>query len=286
MFEFSSFGFVKNNDSDFEFDSEYSTDLDVLQNLPNIGIVISVGDGIARCSNLEEVGSGEMVLFIKSNVRGIALNLEEDVVSIMILGNESIIFEGDIVKRLSTPVTVPVGPSTLGRVLNSLGASSDDKNNLLFSDNESSFFPIEVKAPGIIRRKPVRRAMITGIKAIDSMIPVGQGQRELIIGDRQTGKTAIAIDSILYQVDLSKLLQNDFLNFHLFVGEQNNLFQDNEIVCIYVAIGQKKSTISQLFNMLMGSENIKSLTVILASASDPVSLQFLAPYSGCTMGEY
>ncbi len=220
------------------------------------GTVLSVGDGVARVYGLENAMAGELVEF-SSGVTGMVLNLESDSVGVVILGEDQEIREGDVVKRTKRIVQVPVGEGLLGRVVDVLGNPIDGKGPI----ESKEFRVVETKAPGIITRQPVHEPLQTGIKAIDSMIPIGRGQRELIIGDRQTGKTAIAIDTIINQ------------------GNQ-------DVKCFYVAIGQKKSTVAQVVEKLREAGALKYTTVIVASASDPAPLQFLAPYSGCAMAEY
>ncbi len=220
------------------------------------GSVLSVGDGVARVYGLENAMAGELVEF-SSGVSGMVLNLESDSVGVVILGEDREIKEGDTVKRTKKVVQVPVGEGLLGRVVDVLGQPIDGKGPIVSKE----FRNVETKAPGIIFRQPVHEPLQTGIKAIDSMIPIGRGQRELIIGDRQTGKTAIAIDTIINQ------------------GNQ-------DVKCFYVAIGQKKSTVAQVVEKLRSSGALKYTTVVVASASDPAPLQFLAPYTGCTMAEY
>ncbi|KAK1258624.1 hypothetical protein QJS04_geneDACA024308 [Acorus gramineus] len=229
-----------------------------------IGRVISVGDGIARVDGLNEIQAGEMVEF-SNGVQGIALNLENENVGIVIFGSDTAIKEGDLVKRTGSIVDVPVGKAMLGRVVDALGVPIDGKGAL--SDYERK--RVEVKAPGIIERKSVHEPMQTGLKAVDSLVPIGRGQRELIIGDRQTGKTAIAIDTILNQKQLNSR-----------GNEQEKLY------CVYVAIGQKRSTVAQLVQILSANQALEYSILVAATASDPAPLQFLAPYSGCAMGEY
>lgn len=235
-----------------------------------IGIVVSVGDGVAKVIGLKNIQAGEFVTFNSSQtstpVQGIALNLETEVVSIAIFGNDRLIAEGDEVKRGFKLVSVPTGEELLGRVVDALGNTIDGKAPVNVSDE--AYLPIEIKAPGIITRKTVNEPVQTGITAIDSMIPIGRGQRELIIGDRQTGKTAIAVDTIINQRP-----------YH-----QNN--DSNKLYCVYVAIGQKRSTVVQIVERLKKENAFSYTTVVAATASDPASLQYLAPYSGCTIGEY
>ncbi|MBN9343304.1 MAG: F0F1 ATP synthase subunit alpha [Caedibacter sp. 38-128] len=229
-----------------------------------IGHVLEVGDGIARVFGLENVQAGEMVEF-PQGIQGMALNLESDNVGIVVLGETSAIKEGDIVKRTGRIVEVPTGDSLLGRVVDALGYPLDGKGSL----EKTKKARIEVKAPGIIARQSVTEPMQTGIMAIDALVPIGRGQRELIIGDRQTGKTAIAIDTILNQ------------------KKKNEIVPDSEkLYCIYVAIGQKKSTIAQIVKILEEQGAMAYTTIVVATASDPASMQFLAPYSGTAMGEY
>ena len=233
-------------------------------NIDEIGRVLSVGDGIARVYGLNKIQAGEMVEFA-SGVRGMALNLENDNVGIVLFGNDSAIREGDIVKRTGTIVDVPVGKGTLGRVLDGLGNPIDGKGPLKDVTRRRA----EVKAPGIIARQSVHEPMQTGLKAVDSLVPIGRGQRELIIGDRQTGKTAIAIDAIINQK---------------FVNVQGD--ESKKLYCVYVAIGQKRSTVAQIVKILSDAGALDYSIVVAATASDPAPLQFLAPYSGCAMGEY
>jgi proton translocating ATP synthase F1 alpha subunit len=240
--------------------TQYYSNLD----LRLVGRVLSVGDGIARVHGLTTVQAGEMVQFA-SGLKGMALNLENDNVGVVVFGNDTYIKEGDIVKRTGTIVDVPVGRGLLGRVVDALGTPIDGKGPL--SEVKSS--RVEVKAPGIISRKSVHEPMQTGIKAVDSLVPIGRGQRELIIGDRQTGKTAIAIDTILNQKEVHK---------H---GEEKD-----KLYCIYVAVGQKRSTVAQLVKILSDNDALSYSIIVAATASDPAPLQFLAPYSGCAMGEY
>ena len=230
-----------------------------------VGQVLSVGDGIARIFGLDNVEAGEMVEF-SEGTKGMALNLENDNVGVVIFGDDSKIREGDIVKRTGKIVDVAVGKSLLGRVVDGLGNPIDGKGPI---DPNSERKRVDVKAPGIIARKSVHEPMQTGLKAIDSLIPIGRGQRELIIGDRQTGKTAIAIDTIINQKEINK--SND---------------ESKKLYCIYVAIGQKRSTVAQIVKTLEESGALEYTIVVAATASDPAPLQFLAPYIGCTMGEY
>ena len=230
-----------------------------------VGQVLSVGDGIARIYGLDNVQAGEMVEFSDGS-KGMALNLESDNVGVVIFGDDREIKEGDTVKRTGAIVDVPVGKQLLGRVVDGLGNPIDGKGAL---DKSLERKRVEVKAPGIIPRQSVGEPMQTGLKAIDSLIPVGRGQRELIIGDRQTGKTAVAIDTIINQ---KKINESD--------DESKKLY------CIYVAIGQKRSTVAQIVKTLEDAGAMEYTTIVSATASDSAPLQFLAPYTGCTMGEY
>jgi len=229
-----------------------------------IGRVLSVGDGIARVYGLNKIQAGEMVEFA-AGIQGMALNLEYDNVGIVVFGSDYAIKEGDVVKRTGSIVDVPVGRGMLGRVVDALGNPIDGKGPI--SDVVRS--RVEVKAPGIIPRKSVHEPMQTGIKAVDSLVPIGRGQRELIIGDRQTGKTAIAIDTILNQKSINS-------------GSDESA----KLYCIYVAVGQKRSTVAQLVKVLAENDALQYSIIVAATASDPAPLQFLAPYSGCAMGEY
>ncbi len=228
------------------------------------GQVLSVGDGIARIHGLDNVQAGEMVAFA-NGVQGMALNLEADNVGVVIFGSDSEIKEGDVVKRTGTIVDVPVGKGLLGRVVDGLGNPIDGKGPIV-TDQRSR---VEVKAPGIIPRKSVHEPVQTGLKALDALVPVGRGQRELIIGDRQTGKTAVAIDTFINQKA-----------GHAGTDESQKLY------CIYVAIGQKRSTVAQIVRALEESGAMDYTIVVAATASEPAPLQFLAPYTGCAMGEY
>jgi F-type H+/Na+-transporting ATPase subunit alpha len=230
-----------------------------------VGQVLSVGDGISRIYGLDNVQAGEMVEF-SEGTKGMALNLESDNVGVVIFGDDSKIKEGDIVKRTGKIVDVAVGKSLLGRVVDGLGNPIDGKGPI---DPKSERKRVDVKAPGIISRKSVHEPMQTGLKAIDSLIPIGRGQRELIIGDRQTGKTAIAIDTIINQKEINKSTD-----------------ESKKLYCIYVAIGQKRSTVAQIVKTLEDTGALEYTIVVAATASDPAPLQFLAPYIGCTMGEY
>ncbi len=233
--------------------------------ISEVGQVLSVGDGIARVYGLDNVQAGEMVEF-SDGIKGMALNLESDNVGVVIFGDDRSIKEGDVVKRTGAIVDSPVGKKLLGRVVDALGNPIDGKGEL---DKKIERKRVDVKAPGIIPRKSVNQPMQTGLKAIDSLIPIGRGQRELIIGDRQTGKTAVAIDTIINQKEINKS------------GEEKD-----KLYCIYVAIGQKRSTVAQIVKSLEDAGAMEYTTIVSATASDPAPLQFLAPYTGCTMGEY
>ena len=232
--------------------------------ISEVGTVLKVGDGVAQVYGLDNVQAGEMVEFT-GGVQGMALNLEEDNVGIVIFGDDRGIKEGDTVKRTQKIVEVPVGKGLLGRVVDALGNPIDGKGPIQSSESSR----IEVKAPGIIPRQSVSERLQTGLKALDSLVPVGRGQRELIIGDRQTGKTAVAIDTIINQKEIN---QSD--------DESKKLY------CIYVAIGQKRSTVAQVVKTLEENGAMEYTIVVAASASDPAPLQFLAPYAGCSMGEF
>ena len=229
-----------------------------------IGRVLSIGDGIARVYGLNNIQAGEMVEFA-SGVKGMALNLESENVGVVLFGSDTAINEGDIVKRTGTIVDVPVGLGMLGRVVDALGQPIDGKGPLKDVTRQR----VEVKAPGIIARKSVHEPMQTGVKAVDSLVPIGRGQRELIIGDRQTGKTAIAIDAILNQKEVN-------------AGQD----ESKKLYCVYVAIGQKRSTVAQLVKILDDAGALNYSIIVAATASDPAPLQFLAPYSGCAMAEH
>ncbi len=221
-----------------------------------IGTVISVGDGIARIHGLDNVMAGELLDF-PHGVKGIALNLEEDNVGTVLFGEYALVGEGDTVQRTKRIMSVPVGPALVGRVVNALGEPLDNRGPI----NATEYSQIERLAPGVVDRQKVKEPLQTGLKAIDSMIPIGRGQRELIIGDRQTGKTAIAIDTIINQ-------------------------KATDVICIYVAIGQKRSTVAQVVKTLTDYEVMDRTIVVSASASDPATMQYIAPYCGCAMGEY
>jgi F-type H+-transporting ATPase subunit alpha len=242
---------IKQQIADYEKTVEYS----------ETGVVLSVGDGIARIYGLEKVMAGELIEF-PGNLYGMVLNLEEDNVGATVLGEVTHIREGDTVKRTGRIVEVPVGDAVIGRVVDPLGKPLDGKGPIEAKESRR----IEIKAPGIVARQPVKEPVQTGIKAIDSMIPIGRGQRELIIGDRQTGKTAIAVDTIINQKSTHET--------------------DQPVFCFYVAIGQKQSTVAQVVDKLESFGAMEYTSVISATASDPATLQFIAPYSGCTMGEF
>jgi F-type H+-transporting ATPase subunit alpha len=229
-----------------------------------VGQVLSVGDGIARVYGLDNVQAGEMVEF-PGGIRGMALNLEADNVGVVIFGSDRDIKEGDTVKRTGAIVDVPVGPELLGRVVDALGNPIDGKGPI----NAAERRRVDVKAPGIIPRKSVHEPMSTGLKAIDALIPVGRGQRELVIGDRQTGKTAIILDTILNQKAI-----------------HDNGPEGDKLYCVYVAIGQKRSTVAQFVKVLEERGALQYSIIVAATASDPAPMQYLAPFAGCTMGEY
>ncbi|HKX31255.1 MAG TPA: F0F1 ATP synthase subunit alpha [Blastocatellia bacterium] len=229
---------------------------DVGVTVAEVGTVIKVGDGIAAIHGLERVMAGELLEFDKG-ASGLALNLEEDKVGAVLLGDYQSIKEGDIVKRTKRIIEVPAGEAMLGRVVNALGQAADGKGPIHTKD----FMPIERIAPGIVDRQPVKEPMQTGLKAIDAMVPIGRGQRELIIGDRQTGKTAVAIDTIINQ-------------------------KGGDVVCVYVAIGQKASTVAQVQATLEKHDAMSYTVIVSASASEPAAMQYLAPYAGCAIGEY
>ncbi len=240
--------------------ADFGTEADVSE----VGTVLSVGDGIARAYGLDQVQAGEMVEF-PGGIKGMALNLEADNVGIVIFGDDRNIREGDTVKRLGTIVDVPVGKGLLGRVVDGLGNPIDGKGPIEGAERSR----VEVKAPGIIPRKSVHEPVQTGLKALDALVPVGRGQRELIIGDRQTGKTAVAIDAIINQREINK-------------GDD----ESKKLYCVYVAVGQKRSTVAQVVKTLEDQGAMEYSIVVAATASEPAPLQFLAPYTGCTMGEY
>src|SRR5258706_6747081 len=225
-------------------------------NVSETGSVISVGDGIARIYGLEKVMAGELIEF-PHNVSGIALTLEEDQVGAVLLGEYQEITEGDEVRRTGRIMSVPVGEGLIGRVVNALGEPIEGKGAI----QSERMNPIETIAPGVVDRQPVKQPLQTGVKAIDSMIPIGRGQRELIIGDRQTGKTAVALDTIINQ-------------------------KGGDVICIYVAIGQKRSTVAQVVKTLEDYGAMEYSIVVAATASDPAPMQYIAPYSGCAIGEF
>lgn len=229
-----------------------------------IGKVLSVGDGVARVYGIDNVEMNEKVVF-ESGMAGLAMNLGEDVVDVMLLGEDREVYEGMEVRRTRKIMEVPVGKSLLGRIVNALGEPIDDKGDI----TSEEFKPIDVKAPGIITRKSVFEPMQTGLKAIDSIVPIGRGQRELIIGDRQTGKTAVAIDTILNQ---KYAFDHDI--------------EDEKLYCIYVVIGQKRSSVAQIVKTLTDAGAMDYTIVVAATASDAATMQYLAPYAGCAMGEY
>ncbi len=234
---------------------------DVAVDVSEVGEVISIGDGIARCSGLENVMSSELVE-LPNDVFGMALNLEEDNVGLVLFGESHLVKEGDLAKRTGRVVECGVGPEMLGRVVNPLGQAIDGKGTIVAKETRR----IERKALGVLQRSPVKEPLQTGLKAIDSMIPIGRGQRELILGDRQTGKTAIAIDTIINQKDTHK--------------------SDAPVFCIYVAIGQKASTVARVVAELEANGAMEYTIVVAANASDPAPMQFIAPYAGAAMGEY
>lgn len=236
--------------------SEQIKDYQAGAELAEVGSVISVGDGIARVHGLEKAASGELLEF-PGELQGIALNLEEDSVGVVLMGPSSAIKEGDIVKRTGTIASVPVGDGLIGRVVDGLGNPVDGAGPIEAAETRR----VEVKAPGIVQRKSVHEPLQTGIKAIDAMIPIGRGQRELIIGDRQTGKTAIAIDTIINQ-------------------------KDKNCICIYVAIGQKRSSVAQVVEKLRENGALDNTIIVAATASEAAPMAYLAPYAGCAMGEY
>ncbi|MCL4476224.1 MAG: F0F1 ATP synthase subunit alpha, partial [Nitrospirae bacterium] len=232
------------------------TDFEKKVDVSEIGSVISVGDGIARVYGLEKCMASELLEFPNS-VFGMALNLEEDMVGAVLFGEDSLIKEGDIVKRTGRIMSVPVGDAIIGRVVNAIGQPIDGKGPI----NATETKMVDIVAPGIVDRQPVREPLQTGLKAIDSMIPIGRGQRELIIGDRQTGKTAIGVDAIINQ-------------------------KGGDVVCIYVAVGQKRSNIARVVKILEDNGAMGHTIVVSATASEPAPLQFIAPFTGCAIGEY
>jgi F-type H+-transporting ATPase subunit alpha len=224
--------------------------------MESVGTVIQVGDGVARVYGLDQCMYSELLEF-PHGIHGIALNLEEDTVGVIILGETTHVKEGDTVKCTGRVISVPVGEALLGRVVNPLGEPLDGKGPIV----TETFLPIEGRAPNVVERQPVKEPLQTGLKAIDSMIPIGRGQRELIIGDRQTGKTALAVDTIINQ-------------------------KDTDVNCIYVAVGQKQSTVLQVMETLEKYDAMEYTTIVAANASDPAPMQYIAPYAGCAMGEY
>ena len=236
---------------------KYNNDIDVAE----VGEIIEVGDGVARASGLENVMSSELVE-LPNDVFGMALNLEQDNVGLVLFGDTTKVKEGDIAKRTGKVVEVPVGKEMLGRVVNPLGQPLDGKGPI----NSGKSLPVERKALGVMARSPVNEPLQTGIKAIDSMVPIGRGQRELIIGDRQTGKTAVAIDAI--------------------INQKNTQSSDSPVFCVYVAIGQKASTVASLVSELEQQGAMEYTVVVAANASDPAPMQYIAPYAGCAMGEF
>ena len=236
---------------------KYNNEIDVAE----VGEIIEVGDGVARASGLENVMSSELVE-LPNDVFGMALNLEQDNVGLVLFGDTTKVKEGDIAKRTGKVVEVPVGKEMLGRVVNPLGQPLDGKGPI----NSSKSLPVERKALGVMARSPVNEPLQTGIKAIDSMVPIGRGQRELIIGDRQTGKTAVAIDAI--------------------INQKNTQNSDSPVFCVYVAIGQKASTVASLVSELEQQGAMEYTVVVAANASDPAPMQYIAPYAGCAMGEF
>lgn len=241
--------------------TNYYSGLDI----DEIGTVLTIGDGIARVYGLRGIQAGEMCEFSKSGIKGMVLNLEDDNVGVVIFGNDRLIQEGHVVERTHFIVDTPVGKELLSRVVDGLGVPIDGKGPL----NAKLRSRVEVKAPGIIPRKSVHEPMQTGLKVVDALVPIGRGQRELIIGDRQTGKTAIAIDTIINQKS---------------IHESDD--DSNKLYCIYVALGQKRSTVAQVSKVLESAGALKYSVIVAATASDAAPLQFLAPYTGCTMGEY
>ncbi len=231
---------------------QFSTELKTIE----AGVVLQVGDGVARVHGLPKAMAGDLVEF-SNGVKGYVLNLEEDNVGCLILGSDTGIHEGDLVKDTEKILSIPVGSSLLGRVVNALGQPIDGEGPIIPEDHR----PVETSSPNIIQRQPVKEPLATGVQAIDALIPIGRGQRELIIGDRQTGKTAIALDAIINQ-------------------------KDKDVICVYVAIGQKMSTISKVVESLKKHDAMAHTIIVASSASDPAPLQFIAPYSGCSMGEF
>lgn len=244
---------------------EHIADLNKSVEFSEVGEVIKVGDGIARVYGLNNVESGETVEF-SNKIVGMAVNLESDNVGVIIFGKDGCVQEGDIVKRTKKIMQVPTGKALLGRVVDTLGNPIDGMGDL---KGDIVYKPLDIKAPGIIERKSVHEPVQTGIKAIDCLIPIGRGQRELVIGDRQTGKTAIAVDAIINQKEINKS------------GDESK-----KLYCVYVAVGQKKSTVAKVVKRLQEEGALEYTIVVCASASDPAPMQYLAPYAGCTMGEF
>lgn len=241
------------------------SDSDMKTDVSEVGYVLSVGDGIARVYGLDNVQANEMVEFA-SGIKGMALNLEEDNVGVVLFGSDQEVKEGDVVKRTKSIVSVPVGEALLGRVVNALGEPIDGKGDI----KTTEFRAADVKAPGIISRRSVHEPVQTGLKIVDSLIPIGRGQRELIIGDRQTGKTSIIVDTIINQKQINDNAKSD----------------KEKLYCVYVAIGQKRSTVAQVVQTLKERGAMDYTIVVAATASEAAPLQYIAPYSGCAMGEY
>lgn len=233
---------------------------DTKADVSEVGTVIQVGDGIARVYGLKDVKSSELVDF-GHGVKGMAMNLEYDNVGCVLMGSDDLVQEGDLVKRTGQVISIPVGEGMIGRVVDPLGRPLDGKGEIACEKQ----MPLDIVAPGIVERQPVKQPLQTGLKAVDALVPIGKGQRELIIGDRQTGKTAIAIDAII---------------------NQKNLPKDQRCLCIYVAVGQKNSTVAQVVKTLTDFGAMEYTTVVAATASDPASLLYIAPYAGCSIGEY
>ena len=242
---------------------------DILTKSQEKGFVIGIADGVVKIVGLNKVMAGELVLF-KKNLFGLALNLEKDFTGIILFGSDNLLQEGDNAFRTYSVLKMPVGTKVLGRVLDGFGNPIDNLGSLNIKKNE--YRKVEVKAPGIIPRAGVTEAMLSGILSIDTMVPIGRGQRELIIGDRQTGKTSIAIDIILNQ---KRFFQKNNLDSNF----------SKELFCVYVAVGQKRSIVSKIYQKLRAEGSMNYTTIVSATASDPASLQFLAPYSGCAIGE-
>ena len=252
------------------FKSTLNSNIDMYNSFNYRGKVITIGDGIANVAGLYKIKSGEMVKFLPSNLSGMALNLEKDVVGIVVFGNDREIKEGDTVQGTGEIINIPTGKNLLGRTVNALGLPIDGLNPITKNNMKS----IDLKAPGILARESVSEPVITGLKAIDSLVPIGRGQRELIIGDRQTGKSAVAVDAIINQSVIKSPFQID------------NRANENKLFCIYVSVGQKRSTVAQIIRTLKQYYSFSYSIVVAATASESAPLQFLAPFSGCTMGEY